>query len=127
MGIWLNADLLKKNWPNGLHRSYDLLSGSQIEQKILTNSNNFNLKKRLGSQKGSKCIFPFKDWEINPEVYGLRRSSRQRKEPTRLNIKDVSNMAVSLILFLVPSLFLLYCEAIVADYCVRIKEFESGL
>jgi len=36
-----------------------------------------------------KSVFFFQMWETNPEIYGLRRSSRQRKEPQRLNLKEV--------------------------------------
>ncbi|CAK8697940.1 unnamed protein product [Clavelina lepadiformis] len=41
------------------------------------------------SKQSRKNAVP--DWESNPAIYGLRRSSRQRKEPSRLNLKEDSD------------------------------------
>lgn len=32
--------------------------------------------------------FLLKCWENNPDVYGIRRSGRERKEPERLNVAE---------------------------------------
>uniref|UniRef100_A0A146M4E0 Chromodomain-helicase-DNA-binding protein 1 n=1 Tax=Lygus hesperus TaxID=30085 RepID=A0A146M4E0_LYGHE len=40
------------------------------------------------SESPSKTADPKQFWEDNPDVYGVRRSGRQRKEPDRLNTGD---------------------------------------
>ncbi|KAF4525532.1 hypothetical protein B566_EDAN015840, partial [Ephemera danica] len=47
------------------------------------------VKKRTSSQSEDTCLtLSWQCWEENPDVYGIRRSARERKEPERLNVAE---------------------------------------
>lgn len=61
-----------RNTPEGLRRF-------QKRPWLVLNISIYDIKKNI--------LLPNQEWEHDPEMYGVRRSGRSKKEPSRLNVQ----------------------------------------